>query len=79
MRIDAGGRARYLSGMGLRDRVRSSLRSVLDRFSGEFSAATPEIRPDLSTSAEPVAADPEVTVTRARLKRPKDAKETREG
>lgn len=59
--------------MGLRDRVRSSLRTVLDRFSGEYSAGAGEIRPDEAPSAPAPAG--EVKVTRARLKRPKDARE----
>lgn len=63
--------------MGLRDRVKSSLRSVMDRFSGEYSAATTAIRPDDPAASGAAAA--EVKVTRARLKRPKDAKEQRDG
>lgn len=47
----------------------------MDRFSGEYSAGQSEIRPD--DPPAPTAAGGGVTVTRARLKRPKDAKEER--
>lgn len=62
--------------MGLRDRFKSSVRSIVERFSGEYSAAAGEVRPDVP----PVAGETggEVKVTRARLKRPKDAKEAQE-
>lgn len=63
--------------MGLRDRVKRSLRSVMDRFSGEYSAAATEIRPDAPAAADQAGA--EVKVTRARLRRPKDAREPRDG
>lgn len=55
--------------MGLRDR----LRNVVNRLSGEYSAAQTEIRPDEGAKAPIVGGD--VKVTRARLKRPKDADE----
>lgn len=55
--------------MGLRDRFRK----VFDRLSGEYSAAQTEIRPDEGAKAPVAGAD--VKVTRARLKRPKDADE----
>lgn len=49
--------------------LRSVLKKVLDRFSGEYSAAQTDIRPDDGSSTG------SGKVTRARLKRPKDAKE----
>jgi len=58
--------------MGLRDKLKNSVRTVLDRFSGEYSAGSGEIRPDDA----PLPSEPgDVRVTRARLKRPRDAKE----
>jgi hypothetical protein len=59
--------------MGLRDRLKSSVRSLMDRFSGEYSAAETEIRPD--DPQAPATPGSDVKVTRARLKRPKDARE----
>lgn len=64
--------------MGLRDRLRSSVRSVLDRFSGEYSAASGEIRPDTSTSDPAAPASEAPKVTRARLRRPADANDQKE-
>lgn len=69
-------RGRYHVPMGLRDRVLSSVKKAFDRFSGEYSAGQDEIRPD--TPPTPGVAG-EVKVTRARLKRPKDAKQELEG
>ena len=52
--------------------LRSLIKRVSEKFSGEYSAAQGDIRPD----SLPVAREgEEVKVTRARLKRPKDAKE----
>lgn len=62
--------------MGLRDRLRSSVRTVMDRFSGEYSAASDNIKPPDPTEAPTPGG--EVKVTRARLKRPRDAKEAQE-
>jgi len=59
--------------MGLRDRLKSSMQNLMNKFSGEYSAGEGEIRPDEGASRA-VAGDG-VKVTRARLKRPKDAKE----
>lgn len=55
--------------------LRSLIKRVTDKFSGEYSAAQSDIRPDegLRTDAGPT------TVTRARLKRPMDAKEESAG
>jgi hypothetical protein len=55
--------------MPLRDLVKRSVRSVVDRFSGEYSAAQTEIRPD-DPAATRVEGGQDVKVTRARLKRP---------
>ncbi len=54
--------------MSLRDRLKTSVQKVMNRFSGEYSAAETEIR----EAAPEVAATPgaEVKVTRARLNRP---------
>ena len=57
--------------MSLRNRLKTSVSRVLNKFSGEYSAAESEIRqpaPDESPTA--AAAGGEVKVTRARLKRP---------
>lgn len=61
--------------MALRDRLVSTVKKALNRFSGEYSAGQDEIRPDENPAAGVVG---DVKVTRARLKRPKDAKEARE-
>lgn len=56
--------------MSLRTRLKDSVQKVLNKFSGEYSAAETEIRapsPDEVSTATPGA---EVKVTRARLKRP---------
>ena len=59
--------------MALRDRILSRLRNVVDRFSGEHSEGSHNIRPD--DGARDVRAGDDVQVTRARLKRPRDAGE----
>ena len=68
--------------MGLRDRLKQSVRTVLDRFSGEYSAAADEVRPPDAAGTPPPTPPPAagegVSVTRARLKRPRDAKESQE-
>ncbi len=53
--------------------LRSLIKRVADKFSGEYSAAQSDIRPDDGRPGATGADD--VKVTRARLKRPKDAKE----
>ncbi len=55
--------------------LRSLIKRVADKFSGEYSAAEGDIRADDGATA----ATPGATVTRARLKRPKDAKEEAAG
>ena len=55
--------------MALRDLVKRSVRSVIDKFSGEYSAAQTEIRPDDPASSRADGGG-DVKVTRARLKRP---------
>lgn len=57
--------------MGLRDKLKGSVRSVLNRFSGEYSAAQDAVRPDDPPAARSDGGD--VKVTRARLKRPSAA------
>lgn len=52
--------------------LRSLIKRVADKFSGEYSAAQADIRPD-ERPTEPRGAAP--PATRARLKRPRDAKE----
>lgn len=52
--------------------LRSLIKRVADKFSGEYSAAQADIRPDAPPVDVGGAAAP---VTRARLKRPMDAKE----
>jgi hypothetical protein len=54
--------------MSLTDRLKSSVKKVINRFSGEYSAAETEIREP--SPADTPAAGGEVKVTRARLKRP---------
>ena len=63
-------------GMGLRDRLRARVESTLARFSGEYSAAqdsirTPSEAPAPADGARPAQGD--VQVTRARLRRPREA------
>lgn len=52
--------------------LRSLIKRVADKFSGEYSAAQTDIRPDDGRTGAPAG---DGKVTRARLKRPKDAKE----
>ena len=52
--------------------LRSLIKRVADKFSGEYSAAQADIRPDERPSGDGTAPKP---ATRARLKRPRDAKE----
>jgi hypothetical protein len=63
--------------MGLRDKLKTSVKKVLNKFSGDYSAAETELGstpiPDVSL---PASEGGDVKVTRARLKRPKDAKES---
>jgi hypothetical protein len=65
----AGRSPATFAGMSLRDRLKTSVKKVINKFSGEYSAAETEIRaPDPSEST--AAPSGEVKVTRARLKRP---------
>lgn len=59
--------------MGLRDSLKNTVRSVLNKLSGEYSAGAAEIR-DPPPESTPVAGG-DVKITRARLKRPRDAAE----
>ena len=65
--------------MGIRDRLKNSVRSLVDRFSGEYSSASGEVRQDDPPPEDHGNPQAEVKVTRARLKRPRDAKESGEG
>jgi hypothetical protein len=67
-----GRRPATFARMGLRDSLKKSVRKVVDRFSGEYSAAQSEIRqPPPPSAADAAAAGGDVKVTRARLNRPK--------
>ena len=55
--------------MGLRDRIKSRLRSAVDRLSGEYSAAAPEERTPYEVPGTP---QDDVEIVRARLKRPRE-------
>ena len=63
--------------MAIIDRFRHRVRSVLQRLSGDHSAAAAEIRPDTHTS-DVSSAGSNTTVTRARLKRPGAAEDTKD-
>lgn len=62
--------------MSLRDRLKSSVQRVLNKFSGEYSAAETEIRTPSPEETPRATAGGEVKVTRARLKRPPGEPET---
>ena len=53
--------------MGLRSKIKSKLKKVLENFSGEFSQAAPQER----TPYEKGVKDENVEVVMAKLKRPK--------
>ena len=55
--------------MGLRDKVKSKVRSVVDRLSGEYSSAAPE---EITPYARPGVPQEDAKVVMARLKRPVD-------
>jgi hypothetical protein len=54
--------------MSIRDTLKSTVKKVLNKFSGEYSAAETEIRTPPPEEAPKAGAD--VKVTRARLNRP---------
>lgn len=54
--------------MGLRDRIKGKLSRVVDRFSGESSAAAPEEIKPFERNLPP---DESVEVVKAKLERPK--------
>ena len=54
--------------MSLRNRLKTSVQKVMNKFSGEYSAAETEIREPAPEAA--VTPGAEVKVTRARLNRP---------
>lgn len=56
--------------MSLRNRLKTSVQRVLNKFSGEYSAAETEIRQPSPDEIPTATAGGEVKVTRARLKRP---------
>lgn len=56
--------------MSLRARLKTSVQKVINKFSGEYSAAEGEIRPPSPDDQPTSTAGGEVKVTRARLKRP---------
>jgi hypothetical protein len=62
--------------MCLRDRLRASLRRVLDRFSGEYSAVAPE---KTQPYARDLGEDPTRQVVRPRIPRPTDGGRRGEG
>jgi len=53
--------------MGIRDRLRSRVRKVVNRFSGEYSAPAPETMQPYERPGQPVE---EAEVVMARLNRP---------
>ena len=53
--------------MGIRDRLRNSVRKVVDRFSGEYSAPAPST---LQPYERPGTPDQDAEVVMARLNRP---------
>lgn len=53
--------------MSIASKLKDRVKRVLNKFSGEYSAAEVEIRPDTGASSAQAG---EVKVTRARLKRP---------
>lgn len=63
--------------MAIIDRFRHRVRSVLQRLSGDYSAAAAEIRPD-THAGEAGAPSAGAPVTRARLKRPGAAEDQKD-
>ena len=53
--------------MSIASKLKDRVKKVINKFSGEYSAAETEIRPDTGASS---AKSGDVKVTRARLKRP---------
>lgn len=60
---------RYHSAMGLRDRLKKSVQGVVNRLSGEHSAAAPE---EIKPMDRPGKPDPDAQIKWARLNRPKE-------
>lgn len=60
---------RYLAHMGLRDRLKKSVQGVVNRLSGEHSAAAPE---EIKPMDRPGKPDPDAQIKWARLNRPKE-------
>ncbi|MCB9743008.1 MAG: hypothetical protein H6741_02695 [Alphaproteobacteria bacterium] len=55
--------------MGLRDRIKSKVKRVVDTLSGEYSSAAPE---EIKPYARPGVPNEDAEVVKARLKRPVD-------
>lgn len=60
---------RYPARMGLRDRLKKGVQGVVNRLSGEHSAAAPE---EIKPMERPAAPDPDAKIKWARLNRPKE-------
>lgn len=56
--------------MGLRDRLKKGVAGVMNRLSGEHSAAAPE---EIKPMERPAAPDPDAKIQWAKLNRPKDS------
>lgn len=65
----------YIANMGLRDSFKKKIQTVVDRLSGEYSAASTEVQNPPASTNENHATGGEVKVTRARLRRPNAANE----
>ncbi len=59
--------------MGLRDRIKGKLSSVVDRFSGESSAAAPD---EIKPFARNLPPDENIEVVMAKIERPKPKRKT---
>jgi len=55
--------------MGLRDRIKTKIKRATDRLSGEYSSEAPEEMIPYDVPGEP---QEDVTIVRARLKRPRE-------
>lgn len=63
-----GRRSATFADMGMRDTLKNSVKRIMDRFSGEYSARSGEIREPPPPSA---ATEGPVKITRPKLNRPK--------
>ena len=55
--------------MGLRDTIKKSIKGVVNRMSGEYSAVAPE---EIKPMERPGVPDPNAKIVRPKLNRPKD-------